>query len=241
MNKICKRCQEEKSITEFGNNKTEKDGKKIYCRECELKRGREYREKNREKVNQAARNYRKNNPEKYKETIKKYLEKNPNMTSTERSRKYRESEEWKEKFRESGRKSYLKNIEKHKEEYKKYYHQNKKVLNKKKVDWVKKRRKKDGFFRMKENIRGRIRDFLNGRDKSKKTNEIVGLDNTKFKNYIESKFTDGMTWENYGKWHLDHIIPISEAKNIEELYSLNHYTNFQPLWAEDNLKKWKKI
>ena len=46
-----------------------------------------------------------------------------------------------------------------------------------------------------------------------------------------------MNWKNYGEWHLDHIIPISYAKKEEEIYELNHYTNFQPLWAKDNLSK----
>ena len=46
-----------------------------------------------------------------------------------------------------------------------------------------------------------------------------------------------MNWDNAGKWHLDHIIPISSAKNEEDIIKLNHYTNFQPLWAIDNLTK----
>ena len=46
-----------------------------------------------------------------------------------------------------------------------------------------------------------------------------------------------MSWENYGEWHLDHKTPISWAKTEEEIYELNHYTNFQPLWEFDNLSK----
>ena len=50
-----------------------------------------------------------------------------------------------------------------------------------------------------------------------------------------------MSWENAGQWHYDHIYPVSLAKDEEELIRLNHYTNFQPLWAEDNLRKGSKI
>jgi hypothetical protein len=241
MNKICKRCEVGKSTIEFGDNKNNKDGKSIYCKICELERGREYREKNREKVNNSAKNYRKNNPEKYKEVIEKYLEKNPNMTSTERAKKYRESEEWRKKFRESGKKSYLKNIDKEREKSKEYYHKNKDKLRIGKNKWKLKRMKEDGFYRMKINLRARIREYLIGESKGKRTKEIVGLDKMEFKLYIQNKFVDGMSWENYGKWHLDHIKPLCIAKDNEEALLLNHHTNLQPLWAEDNLKKGKKI
>ena len=50
-----------------------------------------------------------------------------------------------------------------------------------------------------------------------------------------------MNWENRNLWHVDHIIPLSSAKTEEELVKLCHYTNLQPLWAEDNLKKSNKI
>mgnify|MGYP002132731409 FL=1 len=49
-----------------------------------------------------------------------------------------------------------------------------------------------------------------------------------------------MTWDNYGDWHIDHIIPLNSAQTEEDLYKLCHYSNLQPLWALDNLKKGSK-
>ena len=54
---------------------------------------------------------------------------------------------------------------------------------------------------------------------------------------MENQFIDGISWENYGEWHIDHIIPLSTSKSIEEINRLCHYTNLQPLWAFDNLSK----
>lgn len=76
--------------------------------------------------------------------------------------------------------------------------------------------------------------------------DVLGLENwDKFREYIESQFTEGMTWDNYGNkpncWSIDHIIPISLANNIEEVNKLNHYTNLRPMWHIDNIKKRNKI
>ena len=57
------------------------------------------------------------------------------------------------------------------------------------------------------------------------------------KQHMESQFTEGMTWENQGEWHVDHIIPLAKAKNEERLVKLCHYKNLQPLWGEENLSK----
>ena len=73
--------------------------------------------------------------------------------------------------------------------------------------------------------------------KKSKTYQILGCTFTEFKKYIEDQFVEGMFWKNHGIWHLDHKIPISWAKTEQEVYDLNHYTNFQPLWAKENLSK----
>ena len=50
-----------------------------------------------------------------------------------------------------------------------------------------------------------------------------------------------MSWSNHGEWHLDHIYPVSLAKDQNHVIELNHYTNFQPLWASDNLSKGNRL
>lgn len=76
-----------------------------------------------------------------------------------------------------------------------------------------------------------------GNSKNKRVEDILGCSLEYFKEYISNQFQDGMSWDNWGEWHLDHIIPISNAHNEQEAYELNRFTNFQPLWAEDNLRK----
>jgi hypothetical protein len=79
--------------------------------------------------------------------------------------------------------------------------------------------------------------------KSNTTFDIIGCSPEFLKQHIEKLFLNEMSWENYGLfgWHIDHIIPLSSSKNESEFYRLCHYTNLQPLWAEDNLKKSNKI
>lgn len=81
--------------------------------------------------------------------------------------------------------------------------------------------------------------------KSKGTSEILGESFEVVKKHIERQFQKGMTWENHGvgidKWNIDHKIPLSSAKTEQDLLILCHYTNLQPLWAKDNLRKYNKI
>lgn len=80
-----------------------------------------------------------------------------------------------------------------------------------------------------------------GYTKRSRTQVYLGASFEYVKVYLENKFTEGMTWDNYGTWHIDHMIPLISAKNIDELEALFHYKNLQPLWAVDNLKKGAKI
>lgn len=92
-------------------------------------------------------------------------------------------------------------------------------------------------------IRKRMNNWFRRRKfpKSSPTEKILGCSFDEFKQYISSLFKNGMTWDNYGDWQLDHIIPLATAKTIEDVERLCHYTNLQPLWAKDNLDKRAKI
>lgn len=77
--------------------------------------------------------------------------------------------------------------------------------------------------------------------KNNTTFELVGCSPQELKIHLEQKFIYGMSWDNQGEWHIDHIIPLSSAETEEELYKLCHFTNLQPMWALDNIKKGSKI
>jgi hypothetical protein len=102
--------------------------------------------------------------------------------------------------------------------------------------------REDPLYRFKKNIRKqcyRTVKQLALDKKPSKTFEWIGCSPEQLKEHFESLFSEGMSWANYGKWHVDHIRPISSFKP-EEWKQINHYTNLQPLWAEDNIKKSNK-
>lgn len=101
--------------------------------------------------------------------------------------------------------------------------------------------------RMKRALRARIHHAL-FKSKTKKTNrtlELIGCSIGFLKSYLADKFIGDMSWENYGYrgWHIDHIIPCSafDLTKEEEQKKCFHYTNLQPLWAEDNMAKHDKL
>ncbi len=101
------------------------------------------------------------------------------------------------------------------------------------------------IIKLRHRLRCRLREVLKFKSikKNKTYNDVIGCSPEFLKEYLEQKFYEDMSWDNHGLfgWHIDHIIPLSSAKSEEEVYKLCHYTNLQPLWAEDNLSKSDKI
>ena len=106
---------------------------------------------------------------------------------------------------------------------------------------LKKRRKKDPQFAMRLRLRSRITKWLKGA-KSAHTMELVGCTEKECNEWLESQFLPGMTWENRDLWHIDHMKPLDlfDALDPAEQRKACHYTNLQPLWGPENMRKSNK-
>jgi hypothetical protein len=219
--KKCSKCHEIKDVCEFTKDKNKLDGLFVYCKVCKkLSAIKEYK-KNKERILTYQKRHYLENSNKIKSRILNYELKN------------------KEKIKEKVKTYYQKNIENRLLYAKQYRENNKENRNAYEAN----RKKNDPIYKLKHLVRNRIYKFLILKriTKNNTTFEIVGCTPQELKIYLEQKFINNMSWENQGKWHIDHIIPLSSAKTEEELYKLCHFTNLQPMWATDNIKKGSKI
>lgn len=115
--------------------------------------------------------------------------------------------------------------------------------NKMKQANAKKRRATDPMFQLRDSIRARIVAALKAKGTEKKsgTEEIIGCSIAELKRHIEKQFLPGMDWSNRNEWHVDHIVPLSTAKDEADVIALCHVSNLRPMWAADNLKKSSKV
>lgn len=88
-------------------------------------------------------------------------------------------------------------------------------------------------------LRTRLLEALRGRDKSRTTFELIGCSREELIAHLEAQFQDGMSWDNYGDWHVDHVRPLAWFDLTKPSHQRRacHYTNLQPLWASDNWRK----
>jgi hypothetical protein len=107
--------------------------------------------------------------------------------------------------------------------------------SKNKTAYQKNRKKKHLPTRVRENIKARLKTALTQR-KSDSIVEYLGCSMDDYMSYLESKFQEGMSWDNYGKggWHIDHVIPL---KTDYSDMSLHNYTNTQPIWEDEHFEK----
>jgi len=144
-----------------------------------------------------------------------------------------------EYYKEKRKQRYSQNPKKELSRNKKYYEKKKPEI----IENLKNKKRVDEMLRVSSNLRSRISQFVksNKLHKDNKTLVMLGIDLPNFKKYLEEQFKPGMNWENYGKWHIDHIIPLYYAETTDDLNILCHYTNLQPLWGFENSSKRNKL
>lgn len=106
-----------------------------------------------------------------------------------------------------------------------------------------KQRREIPEIRIMRAVAQRIRDYVSGKNYAS-TASLVGYTGSALREHLERQFLPGMSWSNYGDWHVDHIVPLSSftitGPDDPELRRAWALPNLRPLWAKDNLKKHAK-
>lgn len=250
-NKICKKCNELKLLSEF-YKVPKKEFYRSICKNCHNDNSKSYYDNNKNILSEYKKKWRENNIEMILEKDRNKREK---LTEDEKIIIKEYNKIWRENNKKSQKEKkriyYLNNKntilanakvyrENNKESIKEYQDAYKDIKNKNRIE----RLKSDPLYALEKNIRNNIYDAFKRNDykKTSRTFEIIGCSYLELKVHLESKFEDWMTWENRGLyngelnygWDIDHIIPISSANTEDEIIRLNHYTNLQPLCSYTN-------
>ena len=212
--KKCKTCQQTLSLSSFNKNKRRKDGYNYECKQCVSKK---YYWSQHDKLKQ----YRDDN----------------RVELGAKAKEYRQTDRAKKLIKEANKRNYKKNKVKYKEDHTKWKKEN--------PDWHRNyyadKYKNDPYFKLTERLRNRTGFAIKKckGQKSASTLELLGCTIEHAREHLEKQFTEGMTWDNHGEWHIDHIIPCAsfDLSDPEQQKKCFHYTNLQPLWAKDNLIK----
>jgi len=222
--KDCSKCGATLPIDCFdrrgGIDAHNKPRRRSWCKPC----GKSYRDSRKSKISENRRQHYQNNKERVNTACKIYYEKN------------------KVKIKKSRTNYYKANRDKCLEKQKKYNARLETKLRKRETN--KQRQKFDIPYKLASNLRRRVLCAIKSNLKSGSAVRDLGCSVQEFKNYIEQQFKHGMNWGNYGQfgWHLDHIVPLSkfDLTNRKDFLKAAHFTNYQPLWWNENISKGAK-
>ena len=223
--KECFDCKVCKPLELFRKNKTNPDGLDYYCKPCKGKRDSISHQKNKEKRKIARQQFVSNNREKV--SAQKKAERTKNA---ERYREYH-----KNRYQEKKQEIKVKN------------NARAKVTKKERNKRDKERKERDPLFKIRGNLRSRLSQAIRTDQKKGSAIKDLGCSMDFFKSYLESLFSPGMSWDNYGrgpdKWNIDHKIPLTafDLTNRDQLLRACHYTNLQPMWHLLNISKGNKV
>lgn len=252
MSKICTKCKEEKSLNDFSNDKSKKDGKYPSCNKCKYgnlpNKNIQIKkcilcDKNKSIINFGK---EKTNTDGYKNRCKECLNEIANQNRKENLEKYRNQQlEFYYRHKDEINKKRKDNLYKYAERIKNYNKQyridNKEKIQKYNKEYLKKILTENPNFKIAQSMRRRIRECVKNRSESSK--KYIGCSINCLTKWIETQFVEGMTWENYGTiWHIDHVTPCSSFDfSIEEnIHNCFCWKNVRPSFVVENLTKSNK-
>lgn len=199
-----------------------------------------YRKKNRSKVLSSQRRHYKANREAILRSAREFRVGNGELIR-DKAKEYRAAN--REKINARARQARLNDLENYRARARAYSRTPK--WRQTQAKWRKERKARDQHFRILTNLRSRISLAIRegGAKRSARTAQLVGCDIPLLMAWLAAKFQPGMNWNNYGKWHIDHIKPCAsfDLTDPKQQQACFHYSNLQPLWAADNIRKKAKI
>jgi hypothetical protein len=231
--KVCSKCGIEKDVSEFQKNNHNRDGLRGWCRSC----GRKYIDEHIEEKREYERTHRKTDVFR-----KKRNEYDKHHHQTPQYKKYQKEYNSRDYVRE--KRSKKARTPETRAKNKKWRDDNADWRTPKQQTYSKEYNQRVEV-KIKSSLRVRVKYLIKKGDGNKYYSlmEIIGCDVDTFKKHIESLFTEGMNWTNYGqghdKWNIDHIIPcvMFDMKDPEQQKACFNYKNLQPLWQDDNFSK----
>jgi len=215
--KHCTICREEKALDEFQKCKQMRDGRSSWCKKCKAARSMKYYFENRGKCRVRKNDYYARNRDYFRAKCKAYSLANKECLAKKLAAR-RAADPGKRKIQRAA---------------------NRVAAN----AYPFNRRRADPLFAMVERLRARTKTAFRGMGwtKAGSARDLLGCEFPDAKIHLESQFAPGMSWDNRNLWHIDHRVPLSSAKTPKEMAALCHYSNLQPLWAIDNMRKHSKM
>ena len=219
--KTCSTCHACKPVALFYKKRNQ-------CQACRAAKNREYRQGHTEKIAAYERKWRQQNKNKISARSREYYQNNKVEIAAKKCEYYQNNKV------EIGAK---------RREYKvEYYQANKAKVIAQQREYQRGRYHSDPTYAIKSRLRARMRHAVKAAGLDKKcasSSELLGISPQGLKEWLESQFTEGMTWENRSDWHVDHIIPCTAFDlTVDENQRICFwYKNLQPMWAKENLQK----
>jgi hypothetical protein len=149
-----------------------------------------------------------------------------------------------ERAKEIDAASYRRNAEKKKRQAREWAERNPERKAENLRNWHRRQREESPRYRLKMAVSAYVYWCLKNTKAGARTENVLGYSIDDLKDHLERQFERGMSWDNYGEWHVDHIVPVTafsfETANDPEFRACWALTNLRPMWARENIQKSNK-